>query len=45
MSRRCNKQNSISSLINKKPEKCLYEKQSIRKESSQAATYKDSRNL
>ncbi len=44
MSRRCNKQNRISARINKKPEKCLYEKQCIRKESSQAATCKDSSN-
>lgn len=31
MSKRCNKQNRVSALIKKKPSKCIYEKQGIKK--------------
>lgn len=44
MSKRCNKQNRVSALIKKKPSKCIYEKKDIKKESSEAATSKDSSN-
>lgn len=33
MSKRCNKQNRVSALIKKTPDKCLYEKKGIIKES------------